>query len=129
MSHTSSNHVMSDEERFGTGKKKLSIYITGMFLCVILTLIPFAIVDKHLLGPEAAFAVMLVAAIVQFVVQVICFLRLNTSTPQSMMNLMSLIFTIVVLFVLVAGSLWIMWSLHENMMMMPHMHMPSSVPQ
>jgi cytochrome o ubiquinol oxidase operon protein cyoD len=120
---------MSDEERFGTGKKKLSIYITGMFLCVILTLIPFAIVDKHLLGPEAAFAVMLVAAIVQFVVQVICFLRLNTSTPQSMMNLMSLIFTIVVLFVLVAGSLWIMWSLHENMMMMPHMHMPSSVPQ
>lgn len=103
------------EESYGTGKKKLSIYIIGMILCIILTLISFMTVMYSTLSHEAKLAIIFVSAIVQFVVQVVCFLRLNAKNEASRMNLMSFVFTIVILFVIVGGSLWIMWSLHYNM--------------
>ncbi len=123
-------HMLSDEERFGTGKKKLSVYVVGMLLCVALTLVSFGLVSLHWVSVEALVPALVIAAVAQFIVQVVCFLRLNADNPQSRMNLMSFIFTILILFVLVGGSLWIMINLHENMMMpgmMPmsheHMHM------
>lgn len=118
-------HLLSEEERFGTGKKKLSVYVTGMVLCVLLTLVSFGLVSMHWLSAEMMIPALVIAAIAQFIVQVVCFLRLNADNPQSKMNLMSFIFTIVILLVLVGGSLWIMINLHDNMMMpgtMPMMH-------
>jgi len=100
---------------FGTGEKKLSIYIVGMILCIALTLMPFAVVMYSIGDYIEKLTVIFSAAIVQFLVQVICFLRLNYSTEQARMNVMSFIFAIVVLFVIVAGSLWIMWSLNYRM--------------
>lgn len=101
---------------FGTSPKSLSVYVVGIILCVILTLIPFGVVMHGGLAHGQKFAVIMVSAILQFLVQVYCFLRLNVQTIQGKMNTMSFIFTIVVLVVIIGGSLWIMSHLNYNMM-------------
>tara|TARA_B100000989_G_scaffold290850_1_gene264507 strand:+ start:9378 stop:9698 length:321 start_codon:yes stop_codon:yes gene_type:complete len=101
---------------YGTGEKKLSVYIFGLFLCVVLTLIPFGAVMYPDLSDAKTFIVIMVSATLQFLVQVVCFLRLNYSTEQAKMNVMSFILSIFILFVVVAGSLWIMYTLNYRMM-------------
>ena len=105
----------SFEPDYGTGTKKLSMYLIGFSLCVILTLIPFTVVLYNGFLRWQNLLILFLAAILQFIVQVIFFLRLNTKTEQSRINVMAFIFSILILFVIVAGSLWIMWSLHYNM--------------
>jgi len=111
MSHA--HHVEPD---YGTGKKSLGVYTLGIFLCVVLTLIPFSVIMYDMFSRAANFAIIYTAAILQLIVQVVCFLRLNFETEQSKVNLLSFIFTIVILFVIVGGSLWIMWNLDYRMM-------------
>ena len=101
---------------YGTGKKTLKVYIVGIVLCVILTLIPFGAVMYPGISDAGTLAIVFVSAFLQFLVQVLCFLRLNYTTEQAKMNTMSFIFAIVILFVVIAGSLWIMWSLGYRMM-------------
>ena len=102
---------------YGIGKKKLGIYTIGLISCVILTLIAFGIVMKNPFSKWQTFAIIYIAAIVQFFVQLFCFLRLNTQTEQGKNNVLSFIFTGVVLTSIIIGSLWIMWSCNKNMMM------------
>ena len=101
---------------FGTGEKRLSVYLVGLFICVLLTLLAFWIVMAQQYAHWLVFSVIYIAAILQFFVQVICFLRLNLKTTQSRINVMSLLFTGVILLSIVAGSLWIMWNLNYNML-------------
>lgn len=100
---------------YGTGHKKLSVYLTGVALCVVLTLLSFWAVLGEQLTHAQILIVIYASAIAQFFVQVICFLRLNVETHQGRMNVMSLVFTALVLLVLVAGSLWIMYNLNYYM--------------
>ena len=104
------------EDTYDTGKKKLSIYLFGVVLCVILTLISFFTGMYSTLPVSVILAIIFTSAILQFIVQVVCFLQLHAKNEQSRMNLMSFIFTLVILFVLIGGSLWIMWSLRYYMM-------------
>lgn len=104
------------EPNYGVGDKSLIIYIIGFVLCILLTLIPFATVMYASWSLGIKMGILLVSAIAQFFVQVICFLRLNVQTLQGKMNVMSFIFAIIVLFVVVGGSVWIMWNLNYNMM-------------
>jgi len=99
----------------GTGQKRLSIYIVGTLLCVILTILSFWTVMSAAFPREISFVIIYSSAIIQFIVQLICFLRLNTATSQGRINVMSLIFTAVILTSIIAGSLWIMWSLGYHM--------------
>lgn len=108
----------STEIDYGIGKKKLGIYSLGIVLCIILTLIPFYVVMHSVFSVKNNFIVIYVAAILQLLVQVKCFVRLNTTTQQSKMNFMSFLFTLVILAVVIGGSLWIMWNLDYNMMLM-----------
>ena len=110
------NEILAENMYDGTGGKKLNIYLFGMVLCVILTLISFFTVLYSKLSVSMILAIIFVSAILQFIVQVVCFLRLNAKDEQSRMNLMSFIFMLVILFVLISGSLWIMWSLRYYMM-------------
>lgn len=110
------NNDHLDEQSYGTGKKKISVYLTGIILCVVFTLIPFMVVihdDKF--SETLIYSVIFISAIIQFIAQVICFLRLNTKNEQGRMNVLSFALTIIILAVIVAGSLWIMWSLGYNM--------------
>lgn len=105
-----------DPARFGTGRKTIASYITGLVLSLTFTGIAFWVTANHaILKLGYVFITLAVLAIAQLVAQVVCFLRLNTST-QGRWNLMPFLFTIVVAAVLVGGSLWIMYNLNYNMM-------------
>ena len=112
MDHT----AVHDEPDYGTGHKTFGIYLFGFIACIVLTLIPFAAVMYHPFSHGHTFLIMIVSAIFQFFVQVICFLRLNTKSEQGLINVLSFMFSIVVLLVLIGGSLWIMYHLNYNMM-------------
>ena len=106
----------TQDQDFGTGKKTFRIYFSGFLLCVILTLIPFLVVIHQVGSTAFILAVILSTALLQFFVQVICFLRLNTQTVQGVTNVLSFVFTGVVLLVVIGGSVWIMTSLNYFMM-------------
>lgn len=96
---------------YGTGDKKLGVYVKGLIACSILTLISFWAVMMGDLTKLQTFIVIYASACVQFLVQLVCFLRLNTQTEQGKNNVMALIFTAVILISIIVGSLWIMWNL------------------
>lgn len=108
------HHVVQSD--YGTGQKKLSIYVSGVISCAILTLIAFWVVMSGKFSKWEAITIIYAAACIQFVVQLICFLRLNTSTEQGQTNVLSLIFTIVILTSIIIGSLWIMANINFYMM-------------
>jgi cytochrome o ubiquinol oxidase operon protein cyoD len=105
-----------DQPDYGTGQKKLSIYLVGILGCAILTLVSFWIVMASHWSKWAIFTCIYSAACVQFFLQLICFIRINTETKQGKTNVMTLLFTGVVLLSIIAGSLWIMSNLNYNMM-------------
>jgi len=108
---TTTHHVAT---KYGTGQKTLPSYIIGLALSLLLTLISFALVAKHLLSDKATYILLGVLAILQLIAQTVFFLRMNTS-EEGRWNLMPFIFTIVIVLVLVFGSFWIMYNLNYNM--------------
>ena len=64
--------------------------------------------------PQRTLLVIAVAAVLQVLVHLRFFLHLNfTSTPRE--NLLAIVFTAVLLFIMVGGSFWIMFDLHIRM--------------
>lgn len=89
-------------------------YVLGFVLSVILTLIPFLMVMNDMASKTTLMVVIVASAVVQLVVQLVCFLHMGTA-PDERWNLISFIFTIIVIVLLVGLSIWIMWSLNANM--------------
>ena len=99
----------------GLGKKKLGIYLIGLLLCIILTLLAFGLVLYPFFPKQETLVLIYLCALAQFFTQTICFLRLTTETEQGLNNILSFIFTIFVLITFIAGSCWIMLSLNYYM--------------
>jgi len=112
MSEVTNNTMTAKDKR---GVKTLKSYIIGLLLSLILTLTSFTLAGYHLMTTEHLYIFLTLLALIQLIVQVVCFLRLNAS-PDGRWNLMPFIFTIVIVLVLVIGSLWIMFNLNYNMM-------------
>ncbi|KAB2671642.1 cytochrome o ubiquinol oxidase subunit IV [Brucella tritici] len=95
-------------------------YMTGFVLSVILTAIPFWLVMGDVLASRQLTA-MLVMGIgaVQIVVHMIYFLHMSP-TSEGGWTLMALIFTLIIVGIALAGSLWVMHHLNENMMPVTH---------
>ena len=92
----------------------LRTYLIGFVLAVGLTAIPFYAVITHALPPGRTLLLIGVAAILQILVHLRFFLHLNfTSTPKE--NLLAIVFTAVLIFIMVGGSFWIMFALHQRM--------------
>ncbi|WP_207102289.1 cytochrome o ubiquinol oxidase subunit IV [Paracoccus shandongensis] len=94
----------------------LRSYMTGFVLSVILTAIPFAVVmgggfESRLLTA----AVVVGLAVVQILVHMVFFLHMNTRSDEGW-TMMALIFTVVILVIVLAGSLWVMYHMNTNMM-------------
>lgn len=91
-------------------------YVTGFILSVILTAIPFWLVMAGSIENKAglATAIMILGA-VQIVVHMVYFLHMNTSSEGGW-SFMALLFTIVIVGIAMAGSLWVMHHLNTNMM-------------
>ncbi|KTD78774.1 cytochrome o ubiquinol oxidase subunit IV [Legionella waltersii] len=101
---------------YGTGQKKLGLYLVGFISCSLLTLLSFWVVMSHIFSKTEVLILIFSSACIQFLVQVLCFLRLSTQTEQGKTNVMSFLFTGVILTSIIVGSLWIMWNLNYYMM-------------
>ncbi|MEM9239564.1 MAG: cytochrome o ubiquinol oxidase subunit IV [Pseudomonadota bacterium] len=91
-------------------------YITGFLLSVVLTAVPFWIVlgEVEISLPWALLVIFGLGA-VQIMVHVFYFLHV-TVKAEAGWQAMSLLFTAILLVIILAGSIWVMFHLHENMM-------------
>ncbi|MDI1353249.1 MAG: cytochrome o ubiquinol oxidase subunit IV [bacterium] len=89
-------------------------YIVGFVSSLILTVFAFYLVAYSGLSPKTLYVSIGALAIIQLFVQIVFFLHLNTDSKASW-NLLSFLFTVVVVLVLVIGTLWIMYNLYEKM--------------
>jgi cytochrome o ubiquinol oxidase operon protein cyoD len=90
-------------------------YAIGFALSLVLTAIPFWLVMGHVLPPDATRWIIMGFAAVQFVVQMIYFLHMN-SKSEGGWNMMALLLTVVLLVIVLAGSIWVMHHMNANMM-------------
>lgn len=98
-------------------------YLTGFVLAVILTVIPFWLVMGNVFESSSTAGIVILAlGAVQIVVHVIYFLHMNT-TSENGWNFLALIFTLILVVITLAGSIWVMYHLNQNMM--PSMMPPS----
>ena len=104
------------DDAHGASHGSLRDYLTGFFLSVVLTAIPFWLVMTGAMADKNAAALTVMAfAAVQIVVHMIYFLHMN-SRSEGGWTMMALIFTIVLVVIVLSGSLWVMYHLNTNMM-------------
>ena len=100
-------------------------YVIGFILSVILTAIPFWLVMTRPLDAGVTAAIIMGFAAVQIVVHMIYFLHMSPKAEGGW-SITSLTFTVIVVVIMLAGSLWVMHHLNTNMM--PPAHDMSQVP-
>ena len=95
-------------------------YTIGFVLSVILTAIPFALIMSGAVTAAVGVPICVALAVVQIVVHLYYFLHMNAASSRSW-NMVAFVFTVIVVAILIAGSLWVMYHLNANMMpgMMP----------
>jgi cytochrome o ubiquinol oxidase operon protein cyoD len=116
--HTEHGHDHHDghEDHDGHDHGSFKSYSIGFILSVILTAIPFWLVMDNVIPKSSTLGVvLLVFAAMQMVVHVIYFLHLNARS-ESGWNMLAFIFTGTLLFIVMSGSLWVMYHLNHNMM-------------
>jgi cytochrome o ubiquinol oxidase operon protein cyoD len=102
-------------ETYESGKKLIKSYVIGFVLSVILTVFAYHIVSAQVITGETLYFVLAVIGLLEVLVQAIFFIRLNAKTEDDKWNMISFIFTIIVIMIVVIGSLWIMYNLNYYM--------------
>ena len=105
------DHAHGDDHDHGSFKT----YMIGFLLSVVLTAIPFWLVMTGALPAATTGLIITAFAVVQIVVHMVFFLHMNHKSEGGW-NMLALIFTIVVVVIAVAGSVWVMYHLYVNMM-------------
>jgi cytochrome o ubiquinol oxidase subunit IV len=94
----------------------LLVYTTGLFLALLLTATSFWAANTSLLWPAGVPLGLAALAIAQMGVHLVFFLHITTG-PESTNNVLALAFGVLIVFVVVAGSMWIMADMNANMVM------------
>jgi cytochrome o ubiquinol oxidase subunit IV len=105
-----------EEEEVRIGPRLLG-YATGLGLSVLLTATSFFIAGTDLVWQPSIPVALVVLAIAQMGVHLVFFLHITTG-PDNTNNVMALAFGLLIVFLVVGGSLWIMAHLNHNMMPM-----------
>ncbi|HEY1090379.1 MAG TPA: cytochrome o ubiquinol oxidase subunit IV, partial [Burkholderiaceae bacterium] len=85
-------------------------------LSIVLTAIPFWLVMNDVISNRNTAVIVLGAfAVVQIVVHMIYFLHMNGKSEGGW-TMLALIFTLILVVITIAGSLWVMYHLDTNMM-------------
>jgi cytochrome o ubiquinol oxidase operon protein cyoD len=87
----------------------------GLGFSVLLTVAAFVVAGSHLVWGPAVPVALIVLAIAQMGVHLVFFLHVTTG-PDNTNNVLALAFGILVVFLIVAGSIWIMGHLSHNLM-------------
>lgn len=91
-------------------------YTIGFVLSVILTVIPFYVVMVPTpLSINQVVAIVMGLGTIQVFVHMIYFLHMNRKSEQGW-TFMALLFTIIIVVIAIAGSLWVMYQMNEHMM-------------
>ena len=89
-------------------------YAIGFVCSILLTFVPYVLVVNHMLNGQVLTVSIVSLAIMQLVVQAMFFLHLSTKS-KARWNMVVFIFAVLIVFIVVAGSLWIMANLNYNM--------------
>ena len=117
--HTADNvHVEVLHDHDAAAHGTLKSYITGFVLAVILTPIPFwRVMDHCIVNSETNALVIMAFGFVQIVVHMHYFLHMNTKSEGGW-TFLALVFTVVMVVITLAGSIWVMYHMNGNMMPM-----------
>ena len=103
-------------ESAGAARGTPGTYATGFIIAIVLTSAAFALVMKGGALPRWVVAGGIwAAAIVQILSQLHYFLHLDRSSAARW-NVLALVFTLMIMFLFVGGTLWIMFDLNVRMM-------------
>jgi cytochrome o ubiquinol oxidase operon protein cyoD len=93
-------------------------YTVGLVLAIAATIGSFIVSQTDLLWPPGVPVGLIVLAIAQIGVHLVFFLHLG-SGPDHTNNILALAFGVLIVFLVITGSCWIIANLHDNMMPMP----------
>jgi cytochrome o ubiquinol oxidase operon protein cyoD len=96
-------------------RSDIGIYTIGLALAVILTVTSFWVANTSLLWAPGIPLGLAVLAIAQMGVHLVFFLHITTGSDNTN-NVLALAFGVLIVTLIVAGSLWIMANLNDNMM-------------
>lgn len=113
------DHAPGDEPEESAGHWVRN-YLVGLGFATVLTIASFWAASTHLIWAPAIPVALIVLAIAQMGVHLVFFLHITTG-PDNTNNVLALAFGLLVVFLVVAGSIWIMTNLHQNMMPMPQL--------
>ena len=95
-------------------------YVVGLALAIILTGVSFWVASTSAIwGPGVAVG-LIVLAIAQMGVHLVFFLHI-TSGPDNTNNVLALAFGVLIVFLVMVGTIWIMGHMNNNMMPDPMM--------
>jgi cytochrome o ubiquinol oxidase operon protein cyoD len=100
------------EEKSSSG---VLLYTIGLVLAVVLTATSFWVANTSLLWDHGIPLGLAVLAIAQMGIHLVFFLHITTG-PDNTNNVLALAFGVLIVFLVVVGSLWIMANLNGNMM-------------
>ncbi len=89
-------------------------YLIGLGLAVFLTAVSFFIAGTSLVWHPSIPIALVVLAVAQIGVHLVFFLHITTG-PDNVNNVLALAFGVLIVFLLMVGSLWIMYNLNHNM--------------
>jgi len=123
MSHTGQESDYADtvpgDERLDDHEPSEGVgsYLIGLGLATLLTLVSFFIARTTLVWEPSIPVALAVLAIAQMGVHLVFFLHITTG-PDNVNNVMALAFGVLIVFLVIVGSLWIMANMNHNMMPM-----------
>jgi cytochrome o ubiquinol oxidase operon protein cyoD len=97
----------------GIGLRVLG-YLTGLGLALLLTATSFFVAGTDLVWQPSIPVALIVLAIAQMGVHLVFFLHITTE-PDNTNNVLALAFGVLIVFLVIGGSLWIMANLNHNM--------------
>ena len=92
-------------------------YLVGLGLAILLTATSFFIAGTNLVWQPSIPVAIIVLAIGQMGVHLVFFLHITTGADNTN-NVLALAFGLLIVFLVIGGSLWIMSNLNHNMMPM-----------
>jgi cytochrome o ubiquinol oxidase subunit IV len=93
-------------------------YTAGLGLAILATIASFVVSQTNLLWAPGISVGLIVLAFAQIGVHLVFFLHLGSS-PDSTNNILALAFGVLIVFLIIAGSIWIIANLQGNMMPIP----------
>ena len=90
-------------------------YTAGLGLAILATIVSFVVSQTNLLWPPGIAVGLVVLAFAQIGVHLVFFLHLGSGADNTN-NILALAFGLLIVFLVITGSIWIIANLNSNMM-------------